>query len=314
MENKFDDLAGRLRCPDDRAELSFKATAATCTQCARVYPIQYGQLLELLPSRPVDLPPSHDPEYVAEYRRAFLQRFELREGSMSWGAPEISPPRWIKKRERQVEAVRAALAGTGEVPRDAVLCDISAGAGYYTFGLARNFPRVLHCDLSVASLAYAMRKAARLRIPNVLFLRLDYFRMPFAESLEHILCFDTLIHGECHEEMLLRQIRGALTPAGSALVDFHNWWHNPARRRGLLPQNFANNRSYSRAEAESLLCRCGIDRSTFRPFYREFNLTSPWRRALSRLIPPARLIFEFPGPSQPAARPAVDDSKCSVAS
>ncbi len=313
MENKFHELAGRLRCPDDYAALRFTAMAATCTQCARVYPIQHGVLLELLPSRPVNLPASHDPEYVAEYRRAFLQRFDMREDRMSWGAPEISAPRWVKKRERQVQAVRAALSRPGEVPRAGVLCDISAGAGYYTFGLARNFQHVLHCDLSVASLAYAIRKAARLRIDNIVFLRLDYFRMPFAQSLERILCFDTLIRGESHEELLLRQIRGALTPAGSAIVDFHNWWHNPARRMGLLPQNFANNRSYSRAEAESLLHRCGIERSAFRPFYQEFDLTSSWRRALSRLIPPARLIFEFPGSSQPPAEPAIVDSKCLVA-
>ena len=108
MENKFHELAGRLRCPDDYAALRFTALAATCTQCARVYPIQHGVLLELLPSRPVNLPASHDPEYVAEYRRAFLQRFDMREDRMSWGAPEISAPRWVKKRERQVEAVRAA--------------------------------------------------------------------------------------------------------------------------------------------------------------------------------------------------------------
>jgi SAM-dependent methyltransferase len=257
-----------------------------------MYPIRRGPVLELLPSRPVEFRSSENPEYAGDYERAFRQPFEMREGVMPWGAPEISQPAWAAKRERQVDAVLRSLVGD-EIFRSPVLCDISAGCGQYTFALARHFKWVLHCDLSVDSLSYAARKSAQMGISNILFLRVDYFRMPFAHSLDRILCFDTLIRGKVHEEALLRQIRRALRPGGKATVDFHNWWHNPLRRLGLLPENFGQNRSYARTEAESLLRICGIDRWKFIRFCQEFDPASRMHRTLSPLIPPARLMFEF---------------------
>jgi SAM-dependent methyltransferase/uncharacterized protein YbaR (Trm112 family) len=315
MEDKFIELAGRLRCPDDYGELRPDPRSQlapdlhphrggfVCLQCGRTYPLHGGQVLELLPSRPVEFRSTENPEYAGEYERAFRQPFEMREDVLPWGAPEISEPAWAAKRERQVRAVLASLVGHEVCP---VLCDISAGCGQYTFALARHFKWVLHCDLSVDSLSYAARKSAQMGIANILFLRVDYFRMPFAHSLDRILCFDTLIRGKVHEEALLRQIRRALRPGGKAMIDFHNWWHNPLRRLGLLPENFGQNRSYARAEAESLLRHCGIDRWKFVRFCQEFDPASWMHRALSPWIPPARLMFEFewPGSVQARERPA----------
>jgi SAM-dependent methyltransferase len=295
MEDKFYELTKRLRCPDDWGELNCKAAEIECSLCGRVYPILRGDILELVPSQPLKYSSSPNQEYAGEYDREFRQNFEIRESAMAWGAPEISPPGWTRGRERQVRAVLSRLMRGGKSLRDLILCDISAGSGHYTFTFARHFKWVLHCDLSVDSLNYAIRKSAQMGISNVLFLRVDYFRLPFIHSLDRVLCFDTLIRGNDHEKALLQNIRKALRPQGEAIVDFHNWWHNPLRRLGLLRQNFGENRSYARDEAEALLRDSGITQWEFVRFCQEFDPENPIQQALSRLIPATRLMFEFSG-------------------
>src|SRR5260370_29930293 len=113
--------------------------------------------------------------------------------------------------------------------------------------------------MSVDSLQYARRRSRKMDVANVFFLRVDYFALPFCQSLNRILCLDTLIRGRDHEKALLGQIQGALAGEGSAIVDFHYWWHNPLRRLGLLPQNFGLNQSYTRRDSERLLWESGIE-------------------------------------------------------
>ena len=83
----------------------------------------------------------------------------------------------------------------------------------------------------------------------MIFLRVDYLKLPFSQALDYVICLDTLIRGRDHERGLLASIRDALKPGGHAVLDFHNWWHNPLRRLGLLPQNFGGNTSYNYRES-----------------------------------------------------------------
>jgi SAM-dependent methyltransferase len=295
MEDKFYELTERLRCPDDWGELNCKEGNIECGRCGRVYPILRGDILEILPSRPAKYSSSPNQEYACEYDREFREVFEIRESAMAWGAPEVSPPAWTGKRERQVSAVLSHLMRDGKRLRDIVLCDVSAGSGHYTLASAHYFKWVLHCDLSVDNLNYAIRRSVQMGISNVLFLRVDYFRLPFVHSLDRILCFDTLIRGKDHEKALLQSIHKALRPQGEAIVDFHNWWHNPLRRLGLLRQNFGQNRSYARGEAEALLRDSGITQWEVVRFYQEFDPENSILRAFSRFIPATRLMFEFSG-------------------
>lgn len=91
-----------------------------------------------------------------------------------------------------------------------------------------------------------MEMARRENLTNSLFLRFDFFRLPFQASLPLLLCADTLLNGPANRVALLKSIGAATAPSGYALVDFHNRWHNPLRRLGFLPQNFDDNRSYTR--------------------------------------------------------------------
>jgi hypothetical protein len=103
--------------------------------------------------------------------------------------------------------------------------------------------------------------------------------------LDRILCFDTVIRGKDHDRLLLKAIAGCLGTGGTAVIDFHNWWHNPLRRLGILKENFSTNKSYSRKSAESLLHEAGI---------LEFE-SNGFGSAFANLIPTTRLIYSFKG-------------------
>src|SRR5438876_8916321 len=97
---------------------------------------------------------------------------------------------------------------------------------------------------------------------------------------------------DLHEKALLNQIERATASEGRAIVDFHHWWHNPLRRLGLLPQNFGNNRSYTRSGAEGLLRECGVEGWRLVRFYQEFAPESTSLKRISWLLPATRLLYE----------------------
>jgi SAM-dependent methyltransferase len=291
MRFSLEKIACYLSCPDDQAPLHVEPAALQCTQCGRVYPVREGEIVELLPRAPAR--PSCNQEYALEYDRLFHQAFETHRDEMAWGARNSRVPSGIRKRERQRRVVLSMFMRECQLLGDLVLCDVSAGIGEYTLPCARYFKWVLHSDLSVDSLEYALNRSREMGVSNVFFLRVDYFALPFCGTLNRILCLDTLIRGEAHEKALLGQIRKALGREGRAIVDFHNWWHNPLRRLGLLRQNFGQNRSYARHEAERLLRECGIEDWELVRFYQECEPANPLYKRLPLLLPATRLIYEF---------------------
>jgi len=309
MADKFAAIADLLSCPDDGASLRHMSGAFRCTHCERRFPIHEENLAEILPSRPLEFPASVNSGYREAYRQAFGQPYSFSETSSAWGAEETIAKSWARKRRRQVAFVQPLIA-EGTTAKGGVLCDIAAGAGYYTLAYAHLFRLVLHCDLSVDNLNYVWRKARSLGLQNVFFLRIDYFAPPFQQSLDRIICLDTLIRGEAHDSALLAAISRSLKPAGCAVVDFHNWWHNPLRRLGFLPENFHNNRSYRRTEAEKLLRNAGIESFAFHPFVQEFSVNRAAGRWLSGAFPPTRLIYRIAALRQGAPLYAAIVKKC----
>jgi SAM-dependent methyltransferase/uncharacterized protein YbaR (Trm112 family) len=291
MRTSLDQIVRYLFCPDDKTPLDCRTDTLTCSQCGRSYPLLGERMASLLPREPAVRTANR--EYAQSYQLQFHRAVETGDESMAWGTPETSPPAWIRKRERQRRAVFSVLEDTARPLDELVLCDVSAGPGEYTLAFSRHFKWVLHCDLSVDSLQYALRRCLRMGITNVFFLRVDYFALPFCFSLDRILCLDTLIRGTDHEKALLRQIREALAPQGRALVDFHHWWHNPLRRLGLLPQNFGQNRSYTRRQSETLLRESGVEQWRLIPFCQEFEPTNPKYKGLASVMPATRLMYEF---------------------
>jgi SAM-dependent methyltransferase len=282
-------LRSVLRCPDDGSELRLSGLVLECFGCGRCYPVLAENVVELLPSSGALT--GAGSAYGRDYAAARAAPFEWREDTLAWGAPESFPSKWVERKHRQVAAVER-LIPAGAFARD-LFCDFSAGAGYYTLEYAKAWRYVIHCDLSVDSLTYARRKAASRGLRNILFLRMDYLRPAFRRSLECVACLDSLIRGKNHERLLLRAIRGSLAPGGSAVVDFHNWWHNPIRRLGLLRNNFGGNRSYREREIRGLLASAGISGFERFAFHQELSPDCPGGGVVRTLLPPTRWMYRF---------------------
>ena len=279
-----------LVCPEDASTLLASGEGLRCSACHRLFPTVNDRLVDLLPLRPKILGASFSREYQSGYEEEFNRPFVYVEKAIAWGAPETVSEQWARIRDREATFVLRLL---GDQPQSTVLCDFSGGAGYYTLKYARHFSMVLHCDLSIASLSYVHRKATALGLTNIYLLRIDYLNPPFLASLPRVICIDTLIRGPEHERLVLRQLSRSLAPAGKAVVDFHNWWHNPFRRLGLLPDHFRHNRSYTKAEVDDLFRQAEIKSVSYSPFHQEGDPEKPFTDLLRHVIPPTRLVYQF---------------------
>lgn len=313
------EIACHLVCPDDASPLVAATNALRCTNCNRAFPFLSPNLLDLLPSKALDLPTvGVSTEYAAAYLQTFKAAHENEIAAnnktefgncddadrddatqIPFNAPETSSPTLVQLRERQSAEVLQLLQTTNtpgansEKSSDIVFCDLSAASGYTTFAAARHASIVFHCDLSPAAVRYASTKAIRLGLDNIVVVRADYLQPPFRNSIDQLTCIDTLIRGPWHESRLLAAIRRSLSRRGVAVVDFHNWWHNPFRRLGLLPQNFGQNHSYAKREVLDLLARADIENFTISPFIAEARPHTFVGEIVRAVLPATRFMIRF---------------------
>jgi SAM-dependent methyltransferase len=320
------EIARHLVCPDDASPLAVAAPdALRCATCNRTFPFLAPNLIELLPSKPLQLPAAGvSREYAAAYLHSFppAHEFSIDENKNQresenenenlsaptpFNAPETSSPALVQLRERQAAELlqnfqiaaneaaidRAPSAIANKKNSSVVFCDLSAASGYTTFAAARHAHIVFRCDLSLAAVRYASAKASRLGLENFVVIRADYLQAPFRNSIDQLTCIDTLIRGSWHESQLLDAISRSLSPRGVAVIDFHNWWHNPLRRLGLLPQNFGQNRSYSRREVLDLLARANITDFKISPYIPEARPDTFIGKIIRAMIPAARFVIRF---------------------
>lgn len=280
---------GVVRCPGDGGPLEWSSTVYRCRDCGTPYPVHGGVLLDARPRLPrfQGEPGGGD---KGAYLKVFHEAFTFDAAAMAWGAAETNPPWWVADKKAQAEAVcRLLLAhNDGDVR---VACDVSAGAGHAVTALAARFETVIHADLCVRSLNYAIAAASRHGLANVAFVRADLLLPPFAGSVTNVVCLDTLEYGRAQMEDGLAAIRGALAPRGLAVVDFHNWWRNPVRRLGLMPANFPAGGSLSRREAEDMIARHGFDLVAYEGWRGRYGRGAVLRRALATVLAPARHTF-----------------------
>ncbi|MBL8211090.1 MAG: class I SAM-dependent methyltransferase [Bryobacterales bacterium] len=285
MTAPWQELLPLFRCPDDGGEVREDAGAGVrCVSCGRTFPLSAdGRILSLVASGTGDLAGAS-----AEYLAAYAEARNVTDGSY-WEMRNTAADH--RRKRSQVRQVEELLRAAGS--RDLV-CDFSAGPGYYTLSYARRWRHVLHCDLSWQALRKASTEASDRGLENILFVRMDYLHPPFQGSLPQVICMDSLERGPSHEQALLAAIRRSLAPGGTAVVDFHNWWHNPLRRLGLMRQNFGDNRSYGAKELPPLLAAAGITEFERFAFHQELAaVQGMWRSWVARTLPPTRWVYRF---------------------
>ncbi len=302
MPFSLTEIAAFLCCPDDGGALSACAGGLRCQKCHRLFPLLSANILDILPLRPVTFPERSD---VASYREGYLREFfrpaEIRSDARAWGSPEAGSHKSSRLRERQASEVLQFLRSEPST-RSSVFCDLSAGAGYCTFKASQVYRFIFHCDLSIDALAYAGAKARAGHLGNMIFVHADYFQPPFRGTVDHLTCLDTLIRGPWHEKKLLQSIQNVLASDGTAVVDFHNWWHNPLRRMGFLPDTFVGNKSYTHKELRRLLLSSGIGRFETRPFVQEVDPRRGTGKVFARFLSPTRWMVRLAGASRSHSR------------
>lgn len=167
---------------------------------------------------PVSATPAPEPVFV-EYTTGpaspdgIGKFFHGREISQVMGHRGIN---WLERSEReQEEAPSKAIAAIDLAP-DAVLADIGAGSGYYSFRLAEKVPqgRIIAVDIEPKMLDFLRAKSAELGVTNVEphLGTIDDVKLP-AASLDAALMVDAY-HEFSHPREMLASLRHALKPGG----------------------------------------------------------------------------------------------------
>jgi len=140
-----------------------------------------------------------------------------REISKVMGHPGIG---WLERTDREKEEAPSKAIALLELAPDAVLADIGAGSGYYSFRIARKLPRgkVVAVDIQPEMLDFLKAESAKLGVTNVQphLGAIDDVKLPPA-SIDAALMVDAY-HEFDHPVEMLASLRSALRPKGRIYV------------------------------------------------------------------------------------------------
>jgi ubiquinone/menaquinone biosynthesis C-methylase UbiE len=130
---------------------------------------------------------------------------------------------WLERGEREQEEAPSKAIDAIDLPPEAVIADIGAGSGYYSFRLSPKVPRgkVIAVDIQPEMLDFLRRKASELGVTNVEPHRgeIDDLKLP-SGSLDAALLVDSY-HEFSHPREMLASLHHALKPGGRIfLVEF----------------------------------------------------------------------------------------------
>ncbi|PHX58053.1 MAG: SAM-dependent methyltransferase [Opitutia bacterium] len=136
-----------------------------------------------------------------------------REISQVMGHPGIG---WLERTDREKEEAPSKAIALLELAPDAVLADIGAGSGYYSFRIARKLPRgkVVAVDIQPEMLDFLKTESVKLGVTNVHphLGAIDDVKLP-PGSIDAALMVDAY-HEFDHPVEMLASLRSALKPKG----------------------------------------------------------------------------------------------------
>jgi SAM-dependent methyltransferase len=136
-----------------------------------------------------------------------------REISKVMGHPGIG---WLERTDREKEEAPSKAIALLELAPDAVLADIGAGSGYYSFRIARKLPqgKVVAVDIQPEMLDFLKAESVKLGVTNVQphLGAIDDVKLPPA-SIDAALMVDAY-HEFDHPVEMLASLRSALKPKG----------------------------------------------------------------------------------------------------
>ena len=140
-----------------------------------------------------------------------------REISQVMGHPGIG---WLERTDREKEEAPSKAIALLELAPDAILADIGAGSGYYSFRIARKLPqgKVIAVDIQPEMLDFLKAESVKLGVKNVQphLGAIDDVKLPPA-SIDAALMVDAY-HEFDHPVEMLASLRSALKPKGRIYV------------------------------------------------------------------------------------------------
>ena len=277
-----------LGCPNDANSLSISNKKLFCNFCKHEFRIIDENIIELLPKTSFEIDTENNT--TKSYSEYYLDLQKLGHSSDSkkrlWGTKTKTVP------EGFVDTLRNFIFNNSE---NKTVCDVGAGSGDYSLLLAKNSKYVFHCDLDLEAIMFAQKTAKKRGLNNILFIRCDYFSLPFQdESLPSMTCIDILLRGHEHDTKLLTEISKKLQVNGTAILDFHS------KERMKINKNLEIGGCYSKNEISSVLSKfnfkiMSISGMGFAPTFNKlpkflYTLTN---LSLKIIFPPARWIVKI---------------------
>ncbi len=143
--------------------------------------------------------------------------FHGREIAKVMGHPAIG---WLERDEREKEEAPTKAINALKLAPDAVIADIGAGSGYYSFRISPKIPQgtVMAIDIQPEMLVFLKQRTAELKITNVVphLGAIDDLKLP-AASLDAALLVDAYHEFSQPAEMLASLVR-ALKPGGRVFL------------------------------------------------------------------------------------------------
>jgi len=236
----LDSTLSYLACPNDKGILFIQDKKLVCNSCNTNFQILNENTIELIPKE------SFEPKIQNETTKLYSEYYsDLKTFGHSrdskkrlWGVKTQTVP------EGFVQNLRNIIS---QIVGNKIVCDVGAGSGDYSLFLARKSQLVFHCDLDLEAIMFARDEAKKLNLDNILFIRSNYFSLPFRDnSLSCITCIDILLRGKEHDNKLLSEIFSKISKEGTVLFDFHS------KERAQINKNLDLDGCYSKNEIKTL--------------------------------------------------------------
>lgn len=276
-----------LGCPNDSKPIKIFQDKLVCEFCQNEFKIINENTIELLPSKSFKLRiENNTTKSYSEYYSDLLTVGHSRDSKKRlWGTKTKTIPKGF---------VDKLLTLVSNAVGNEIVCDIGAGSGDYSLILAKNSKYVFHCDLDLEAILFARAQAENLELNNILFIRCNYFYLPFRDdSLPFITCIDVLLRGREHDDSLIKEIFKKLQINGKALLDFHS------KERIKINKSIDPDGCYSKNEIFSILSRFNfkvtfISGMGFAPTINKLpkTLYTLTNFSFKKILPPARWIVK----------------------
>ncbi len=199
-----------------------------CPNCNRKFYMN-DSFIDLLPTKPTRL----GSKVMSIYKEYYIAQFGVKphkqfKDPVAWGEQRYIPKGDAIFLDEEGKLVRNNYSRGREV-----YCDISGSQGNLAFEASNHFRNVYLCDINLEYLQMAMGKAKKLNIKNIIFVRSDYFSVPFRKSsIDTCVSTDSfLYYGVDSDIRVIKSIFERLTDKGILLFDLHNRkFYSPASR------------------------------------------------------------------------------------